>query len=232
MRRRRWRAGCRKSRRPPRALPAFPPAPCTSRSWRSSGRWRRPCGTRRSAGAPKRRDRLLLIEPAKKPFSPRPWSRLVEKKKAGRIASGAISSQTFSSFCQTRNSPGSSLASRLTSANDRSDSMAAARPSAVLPGRARQALRVGDGLRRRRSRLRPRAAAAAVAAATSGKVAHPAARRRTASAATRESLASMTCSRCGCIVDAKRAAATATVSSRASSPRSECGCADVMVTSA
>ena len=31
-------------------------------------------------GPPKRCDRLLLIEPAKKLFSPRPWSRLVEKK--------------------------------------------------------------------------------------------------------------------------------------------------------
>ena len=31
-------------------------------------------------GPPKRRDTLLLIEPEKKPFSPRPWSRWVEKK--------------------------------------------------------------------------------------------------------------------------------------------------------
>ena len=32
------------------------------------------------AGPPKRRDRLLVIEPARKRLSPRPWSRLVEKK--------------------------------------------------------------------------------------------------------------------------------------------------------
>ena len=80
--------------------------------------------------------------PPRQPVLAEPRFRFDEKKNGVPNWSGAISIQTFSSFCQMRNSPGVSFASLITSANG----FAAAR---LRRGRAAAAR---DGCRRRRRR--------------------------------------------------------------------------------